>query len=1115
MYTIPEKVNRILNIIILALLLIFIRVWYLAVVQHEEKKLEALKPKQKIVIERVERATIRDRFNIPLATNKIQYHASIRYADIRQIPRLKWEKNHEGKQVRVHKRLLFIKELSLLLAKELQMDALQIEDIIHGKASLFPHTPFIIKKNISEKEYYRLKLLEKDWAGIYAEKRSKRFYPHGKTACDVIGYMSAINQKEYYSIAEELKYLKEYLFLRESGEICILPKGFTNPLQVRERLQVLQEKAYTINDLIGKTGIEAMYDAELRGYIGEKTYEIDTKGNLLRSLLTGREATPGQRIILTISQELQQFAENLLTIHEKERDTTEEITLQHPWIKGGAIVAIEPNTGELLAFASYPRFDPNDFVSGSSAVLKWLENESLVADIWDGYQDLERERLNPLTNQFYQEKLHLCLDHYLDALLAPKSAIKNCLSQIKNLNTACNFQKTTKQLLELSQQTSYPHLFAMLYNTTPHKASRFPLDEKLNKQNHSFPQELKTTLDSFLAEIKYNDDKLLLLDLCRLLVHEEAFSSELLQAVGHLTVSDYYTLNQLSSQIQRFLLLRAKQWFHELDFPIWREQHFASFLKQKRQEEKSQKKWAKPYTEYLNLAEKNLFAPFWEKARFLIFQSFILESIERTDAHLIPYLERAIEERKKITPMQKCADELKKNLLSLPCSLQSEFLKTMRCFDELNRPLVGRYRGLRSCAKQQLEKHLAAAFYPSIGYGYGKSYAYRQATPLGSVFKLLVAYQALIERLEQDKDLNPLTLIDQIQWHSNPNSNAQVLGYTQDGQPITRLWKQGRLARSSNPNIGKTDLLRAIESSSNIYFSLLASEHIQDPETLIKTSRNFLFGSKTGIELPGEFAGQLPNDLSFNRTGLYAFAIGQHSLTVTPLQTSVMLSAIANKGRVLKPKIVQLIAGQERLREYGDPFSIQQFPFQEHLKLIGIHFPLFTSCLKEEQESHIWVNSTCVKQQLFLPDPIRNVLLEGMYKVVNGEKGNARPSVIRSLNRHPEWKKNYLDLQGGQLIGKTGTAEILYKPTLDVETSAFKVDHSWFAGISFLPQQQKSRDKAELVIIVYLPFSKSGGKEGAPIAAEMIKKWREIQKDHGCSQNFVSKKPEEYSYKTP
>ncbi|KAG8155913.1 hypothetical protein JTE90_011656 [Oedothorax gibbosus] len=104
-------------------------------------------------------------------------------------------------------------------------------------------------------------------------------------------------------------------------------------------------------------------------------------------------------------------------------------------------------------------------------------------------------------------------------------------------------------------------------------------------------------------------------------------------------------------------------------------------------------------------------------------------------------------------------------------------------------------------------------------------------------------------------------------------------------------------------------------------------------------------------------------------------------------------------------------------------------------------------------------------------------------------------------------EKTYLELQGGQLIGKTGTAEILYKSTIDAETSAFKVDHSWFAGISFLPKHQKMRDRAELVVIVYLPFSKSGGKEAAPIAAEMIKKWRDIQKNHGCAQNFIQKEP--------
>ena len=97
-----------------------------------------------------------------------------------------------------------------------------------------------------------------------------------------------------------------------------------------------------------------------------------------------------------------------------------------------------------------------------------------------------------------------------------------------------------------------------------------------------------------------------------------------------------------------------------------------------------------------------------------------------------------------------------------------------------------------------MQRHLAAAFYPLAGYGYGRSQAFRQSTPQGSLFKLIVAYQTLLERCQELKeqrlsfsDLNPLTVVDNLQWHPKPGSLDQTLGYTLTGEPIKSLSKGG------------------------------------------------------------------------------------------------------------------------------------------------------------------------------------------------------------------------------------------------------------------------------------------------------------------------------------
>lgn len=1018
---IPYKANRILNLFLVGLLLILTRVWYLSIIQHEEKLQEARQPQRRTVVEQVERATIRDRFNIPLAMNKIQYHAAVCYAQIREIPRVLWKKDERGKSYRFQARLAYISHLSELLGEELGMDPQMIEDTIHGKASLFPHTPFVIKENITEKEYYRLRMLEREWLGIQAQRSYKRIYPQGRTGADIVGYLGAISQSEYHRIADEMRELEDYIARRERGDIAFLPKGFETPLAVRRRLKELQEKAYTINDLIGKAGIEAAYDEQLRGFSGKKSYKIDVKGNFLRELPGTRRPLPGQRVMLTLSSELQEYAEALLAHYEEKK------AHKQPWIKGGAIVALDPKSGEVLALASHPRFDPNDFTQKKrSSILRWIENESYLSEIWNGVRPLERECFSFMKGRFYEERKFLTWESFLATILPSESPVKKAVEQIDDLASLFSF-------LEVAENS----------------------------------QELE-----ILKSIPLSEDRLLAIDLCRLIAKREDFSKQLLDAVGLQKISHFRMLAQALHSIRDQVRNEIRELFQEITFSLWRHEHFKEFLRQKRQEEREKKHYIRPYTEYLDAQFKEMFTAFWDTHRWTFLEAAVLGKMpEKAPPELAGYFSRLIPRN---SPQ---LQELRSVLLQLG-PLSTDYLKAMRSFEDLDRPLLGKYRQLKHFHGKQLEKHLAAAFYPYSGYGYGRSQAYRQATPQGSVFKLVTAYEAMVEHSP-----NPLTLIDDIK------AGGKILGFTTTGEVIHRNYKGGKLPRG-HLNIGKIDLLGALEQSSNLYFSILASDYMESPENLAKCARLFGFGEKTGIELPGEIAGSIPSDLSHNPSGLYSFAIGQHSLVVTPLQTALMLTAIANKGHLLKPKVVQLIAGKEPLESNASLFEAREYPFQEGLSLIGITFPLFSEMEKNRVDAKVNYTPTEIKRSLHFPEEIRSQLLEGMRRVVQGARGTARASILRGIYESPNFMRDYLALQN-QLVGKTGTAEILYKGTIDAATPAKIHNHIWFGGISFDPDT----DEPDLAVVVYLRFGDSG-KEAAPIAAQIIKKWRDIRSQH-------------------
>ncbi|MEX2208578.1 MAG: penicillin-binding protein 2 [Myxococcota bacterium] len=119
--------------------------------------------------------------------------------------------------------------------------------------------------------------------------------------------------------------------------------GEVSPEQLREK----EFQSYRLGDVIGRGGIERLLDSDLRGRPGGRNLLVDAHGKEL-DLLSRVEPQPGRNVVLTIDHQLQLAAEAALDREHKQ----------------GAVVALDPRTGEVLALASRPAFDPNGFATG-------------------------------------------------------------------------------------------------------------------------------------------------------------------------------------------------------------------------------------------------------------------------------------------------------------------------------------------------------------------------------------------------------------------------------------------------------------------------------------------------------------------------------------------------------------------------------------------------------------------------------------------------------------------------------------------------------------------------------------------------------------------------------
>jgi penicillin-binding protein 2 len=198
-----------------------------------------------------------------------------------------------------------------------------------------PLTPIVIRRGIHDDQVSYLSEHELDFPGVRLRESYLRKYPHQSLAAHLLGSVGEITERQ---------------------------------------LKARRGQGYKLGDVIGQAGIEATYDKYLRGTAGSAQVTVDSRGRLTSAIETKVTPRPGNTIRLTIDLGVQQAAERAL------KYGINVARENGAWAAdGGAIVALDPRDGAVLALASYPTYKPSVYVNRDPAKLAPLENANVAA----------------------------------------------------------------------------------------------------------------------------------------------------------------------------------------------------------------------------------------------------------------------------------------------------------------------------------------------------------------------------------------------------------------------------------------------------------------------------------------------------------------------------------------------------------------------------------------------------------------------------------------------------------------------------------------------------------------------------------------------------------------
>lgn len=298
---------------------LFARVWFLQIISEQEFVAQAEGNRERTVVELAPRGRILDSQGRVLVDNRPSIVITI-------------DKETIVKEVAD----VELEDLFLRLAREIsatgRLTKVSEIDAAFQSDQFGPFAEVPVVRDITSDLQLYLAEHSQDFPGVNTDVITVREYPYGNLAAHLLGYVGALSEEEALAVADK-------------------------------------PKQYQPNDEIGKSGVELFYEDHLRGTPGFRTIEVDKFSNVLAVI---EEVPPvaGSDIQLTIDIEIQSLVETELErgleIARGQETKFEEEGIIEFTAPAGAAVLIDPQDGSVRAMASYPTYDPEEFVNGIS-----------------------------------------------------------------------------------------------------------------------------------------------------------------------------------------------------------------------------------------------------------------------------------------------------------------------------------------------------------------------------------------------------------------------------------------------------------------------------------------------------------------------------------------------------------------------------------------------------------------------------------------------------------------------------------------------------------------------------------------------------------------------------